>query len=642
MMLTKNNQLSIHPAPLVVVFGLSLSLALVAASPQPSQNPSGKTWRATTMGSYTSPHHHRKTDPQIESVRKLHFSDAYKGPDYSVKRMAEFISKAHREGQTKVTIPPGIYHSYSKRGCHLKFKNLRNLEIYAKGVLLLCHSPSRALQFSQCNNVKLHGLVVDYSMDGLPFTQGSVIALRGKHAVVKLHKAYPRLGKELKTIRKVAAYHSGSLLLKERVKTQYEAKFELIDQDTVEIKNMVSGVGVGDYITMVCRQELPHGLYVDEGDEMQFYNVTLHSAPMFAILDVGSKASVYKGVKISPGPIPDGGDILRLKSGAQDGIHVKRMKGSKGVRIENCLIDSHSDDGIAITTPYAMIIESKGDSAVVAFKNGNSHLSVGDQLRYTRSKDMAVQGAFEVLDIERVSDQDDLKRLQQVKMSFPLSPFLRNQALKHPVFWRIRLRGTGSLGAQDFLCLSSGNQGAVIKGNTIRNHRARAMMLKTGDCIIENNTVFHSQMSGVTFSVEKYWMEGDYGDNITIRGNRFIDCGYAWENRNKATTGMINFVGMGDKEQFAPVGQYKNIVIEDNLIDGAYHLPFVITSSSGVSIQRNKIIRSHFVESKSGSKVGVVQSSMIWLKNCRDVTVKENQYLKPGKFYSGREIGSPE
>lgn len=598
-------------------------------------------WRPPSFHSYTSPHQYWKNDPQVQEIRKLHFSKAYQGPEYPAKAIYDLVIKAAQEGKKRVVIPPGIYHSDGKRGAHLKFEHLKNLAIHAKGVLLLCHSPSRALQFSHCQNVHLHDLAIDYSMDGLPFTQGTVKELQGNKAVVRLHKGYPRLEPgEVKTIRKVAAYHSGSLLLKEKVKTQYEAEFELLDQDTIAIQKISPGVKVGDYVTLVHRQVTPHGLYIEDGEGMRFQNLTLHAAPMFAILDVGSKASVFKGVKISPGPIPDGGEILRLKSGAQDGIHIKNMKGDTGVLIENCLIDSHSDDGIAITTPYAMLVDVKGNEAVVAFKNGKNHFKLGDRVRYTRSKDMAVQGELKVTAMERIRDRDEVTRLQGLKMDFNLSPFLRHQALKHPVFWRITLQGGGRLKAQDFLCLSTGNRGAVIRGNTIRNHRARAMMLKTGECLIENNTVFHSQMSGVTFSVEKYWMEGDYGNRITIRGNRFIDCGYAWENRQKASSGIINFVGMGERNTYAPAGQYRNIVIEDNLVHGAFHLPVVITSSDGVRVQGNTVRWSHFIESKSGVQVGVDQSLMIWTKNCRNVKIGGNQYQHSGGFYSGNETNA--
>ena len=149
-------------------------------------------------------------------------------------------------------------------------------------------------------------------------------------------------------------------------------------------------------------------------------------------------------------------------------------------------------------------------------------------------------------------------------------------------------------------------------------------MLKTSDILIENNLIFHSQMSGITFEVEKDWMEADYGQNIIIRNNHFIDCGYAYDNPNTPAVGIVNFIGMGDENNYAPIGQYKDIIIEKNIMDGVYKTPFVLSSSENISIKHNTIRNSHFMKSLSGSKVGINQSAMIWLKNCSKVDVQDN------------------
>ena len=453
----------------------------------------------------------------MDPVRKKQFSEVYNGTRFSASELYKIVQQAAVAGKSQVVIPPGIYFSDKARGCHVSFENLEHLKIIADDVLLLCDSANRALSFEDCKNVTLKGLAIDYTINGFPFTQGTLIEKQGRTGIIQLHKGYPRLSKGMKEIRKIGGYNSGSLLLKELLPTHYAAKFKIIDDDTIEVENILTGLEIGDYVTMVQKQITSHGLTVGNGEKMVFENVTLHTAPMFSILDHGSKQSVYRGVRITPGPIPDGATVPRLKSGSQDGIHIKDTKGEKGVLIENCLINSHSDDAIAINTPYSLIVEAEKGYAVLAGKNAHMNLAKNDIVRYTRTKDMAILGELKVANIERITDEAECARLQKTKMGFTLSPFLRNAALKQAAFWKIRLKGNIAMSPTDFLSLASGNKGAIIRNNTIRNHRARAMMLKTSDVLIENNTVFHSQMSGITFSVEKYWLEGDYGSNITIR-----------------------------------------------------------------------------------------------------------------------------
>lgn len=577
--------------------------------------------------------------PVFDPVRKMSMSRVYTGEQYAASEFMDQIQSAIGK-KSKLKIRPGIY-TWGKFSAQpaLTLSDIDGLEIDASGAVLMGYRPTRAIQIENCSNLRLKGLLVDYVPEALPFTQGTLIELRGNDGVVKIHRGY-KLPAVNKAVRKVAVYHADSLLLKEYLPTQYDVKVQSLEGRKFLVKNLVRGSEVGDYISFVQGQDIAHGVAINNCENLLVEDLTLHSAPMFALLDVGSRESIYRRVRVTPGPKPDGALVPRLKSGAQDGIHLKDMKGEKGAIIEQCLLDSHSDDAIAINTPYSMLVDKDDEWIYIAVKHGKCNLSEGDEVHFTDHLNMEVKGSGLVEAIEKLNDSAKSKLLQDKKMSFNLSPFLRESALRRPVFYRLKMTNRSLLQTQNLLSLGSGNKGAIIRGNVIKNHRARALMLKTSDCLIEGNKIFHSQMSGISFSVEKYWMEGDYGSNIIVRDNVFLDCGFNFRSPTKATAGIINFVGMGDKKQYAPAGQYKNLIIENNSIEKPHKIPFVITSTNGVKIVNNTIESSHFNLAQDGYRVGIDQSKMISVIKCSNVTFNGNKVLKPGVYYknTGQEF----
>ena len=97
-------------------------------------------------------------------------------------------------GQHRIVIPPGVYRTAPPPGekLHLLLDGLRDVEIVAEGVTMICIQRTRAVEFRNCQNVPLRGLTVDY--DPLTFTQGRVVAIADDKGWidVKLDAGYPQ------------------------------------------------------------------------------------------------------------------------------------------------------------------------------------------------------------------------------------------------------------------------------------------------------------------------------------------------------------------------------------------------------------------------------------------------------------------
>ncbi|MBF0443392.1 MAG: hypothetical protein HQK54_15905 [Oligoflexales bacterium] len=59
--------------------------------------------------------------------------------------------------------------------------------------------------------------------------------------------------------------------------------------------------------------------------------------------------------------------------------------------------------------------------------------------------------------------------------------------------------------------------GYIVRNNIVRNRRARGMLLKANDGLVENNTVEGSTMPGISETPEYWWNESDYSHNVIIR-----------------------------------------------------------------------------------------------------------------------------
>jgi hypothetical protein len=109
----------------------------------------------------------------------------------SARDLRAYVAAELAHGNQRIVIPPGRYRVKPDGGTHLLFRDLRDLEIVAEGVELVCTATVQALGFERCTNVTLRGLTIDY--DPLPFTQGKIVALGPEKSWVEfeLFDGYP-------------------------------------------------------------------------------------------------------------------------------------------------------------------------------------------------------------------------------------------------------------------------------------------------------------------------------------------------------------------------------------------------------------------------------------------------------------------
>ena len=82
--------------------------------------------------------------------------------------LPSFIHQRVKAGEKRIVVPPGRYRIKPQNRVHLTLRDLRDFEIIADGVEVICTETTRAISISNCHHFTLRGLTIDY--DPLPFT----------------------------------------------------------------------------------------------------------------------------------------------------------------------------------------------------------------------------------------------------------------------------------------------------------------------------------------------------------------------------------------------------------------------------------------------------------------------------------------
>lgn len=456
---------------------------------------------------------------QVHKVTAQKSLTAFKRAPIDSAFLQEEILEAYRKGQRKVIVPKGTYRippADQSKTHHLVFDNLTDFEIDARGATFIMEDPRKgAILFQNCNNVTLRGATIDYAV--LPFTQGTIehMAQDGKWYDIRIDQGYPTYLDDPKYFPKELSGYiidRKTLNFKKGTDDMYSAKVERLGNDLFRLHWRTpakTNINVNDL--MAFRGHFSHTIQLEECGGMEVTGVTILASTGFGIFeDNGDGGNRYTNIKITPGPKPAGAVRERILASAADGFHSNGVR--KGPVVENCLFEKMTDDGVAVHGNYAMVMEADGNMVTVSTVWKNI-FSEGDPLRFYDKNHRLVAEAV----------------VKEVASSINYTP---SKNLKIGVFeWRnyhrLMLDHKVEVEFGDFISTPNSNgSGYVIRNNTIRNNRARGILVKADNGLIEGNVLERNTMFGVLVTPETDSNEADYSHMLTIRNNTFKDTGW--------------------------------------------------------------------------------------------------------------------
>ncbi|QDU66781.1 hypothetical protein [Engelhardtia mirabilis] len=307
-------------------------------------------------------------------------------------------------------------------------------------------------------------------------------------------------------------------------------------------------------------------------------DVTVHSAPFFALHFIGTTDTVVEGVSIVPGPTPALATIPRLFSANRDGIHFQSPRGV--VEVVNCEITHTGDDAIAIhgaglivdgigADPHDLIVDTQ-------VLGGGAGPMVGDSLR--AFFDSPTPGGDTYTDLTVTASA----YLSGSTFAISTAPALS---------W-----GVGTW-MENFDAMGVGY---LVSGNTCSEIAGRGTMIHSGPGTIFGNSIDHTVGTGIAVHSAIYNTTTDapiagVPRGVTIDGN-YVTHAALREGPEDFYRGAISVYHTTTKKQpqnWTSADLIQNAVITGNVMRSTHGPDLLISNTTTATVVGNTFLLSN-------------------------------------------------
>ena len=498
------------------------------------------------------------------------------------------VDAALRAGSHTVTLPKGEV-GLGARDVALELRGVKDLTIDGAGTTLVIPRPDASLAvFARCEGVTLRGFTVRHETPSM--TQGWIRTISPDKGTYEVEFMPGFLASKESLPEGLVGYvfdpktlnwRKGSLDL-------YFKRATFLDGRRVRLE--VGGavdhaVSVGDL--MAFRGKGRTEILFDDCARTRVDGVTLTSAPGFGIQESGGAGGDSFRYNVLRGAAPKGSPMPPLLSANADAFHSNGVR--KGPRVEGCRFEWMPDDGIPIHGYYEGVAGVGPKRLVITNQWPSEAFGAGDRVRVYAKGGASLRGEAKVVAIRSLTS-----------FVVPPSPYppLRDKPFQFELTLDREIPAT----AVDDLVANADRQGDgfVVRGNTIRNNRARGMLITASHGTIEDNVIDGSTMAGIVLCPELYWMQADFSQDVTIRGNTIRNVGYATVGPWTDQVGGI--VVTAEVEKGRP---QRDIRIQDNLLAGIYGNGIVVRHAEGIVLKGNRFTNAREAVNGAGRDRGL-------------------------------------
>lgn len=543
------------------------------------------------------------------------------------KELIQSIQAAGDLGQEQFVISPGDYLFPSEDKLHPILHGLKNMEIIANEVTFWFEPPlKRGLVFRQCENIKLSGLHIDFTIPC--WFQGQVTSINRpsnelQAQVVPGYEPVDLQGiSEVEGERAFMFYRKdGSFIAHRHTPT----KWHLIDENgTLDCKAGRYGIPwdlqPGDYIVGSLRAGFALG--TESCTQMQFEDINIWSSPGSAVWDGRSQDKAEHTVSAKPS---GGHRYKHLRATRRPGTNRLHAFGSdifhisgsdRGPILDTCELAYGSDDTFNIHGEFGRVVAPEGPTQVYL----EGAYTAGDTIEFRDSTNLQLLGITKVRKVHRLTDG-------------PQTPI--NESFQAQADCLVELDQALNLQPLSLVVMDGkrSNESFAIRNCWFHDNFQRALINGSPKGLIKNN-IFENLGCGICIQFETWgpWMEGPFTRDLTIRGNQFIRCA-----PDSTVIAVSMFPASSDTHWEAM--PMKNFRIEDNTIDAYSGFPIKIQNVSCLHIAENRIQLNPSNALNSGPKntvipdpqhdwnQGTIRNADNWLdlQNCNLVTIHSNK-----------------
>ena len=518
-------------------------------------------------------------------------------PDYATEKYCAITN--HGNGIKKIIFP---------------IKGFKKVELEGNGATILCHGQLFPFLFEECNNVKISGVTVNWD---IPFTfLGEVIAINPKEGwreIKPMREGFSwKLEKNKIMFPNIDGFNYsilGSTLPFDKTTKKVVTGAQDMHSDPTKVIELPNGnlriyekqkyyPPIGSLLSSKGDREKDR--YAPAFDFKECQNININNVTVHHALGMAYLFERSEDIKILNSKVVLPPNTNRVISSTADATHFANCKGD--ILIEGCRFENMLDDGTNVHGTYVEVNKIIDPRTIrVKLKHfeqlGFKFAAPGDEMWFIKYPSPARAETNKVTNVNVLNETYmDLTFEKNIPTDLKIGDIVENKTW-NPTF--------------------------TVRDCTIRNHRARNLILKTPlKTVIEDNNL-SSMMSAILFRGETFfWFESGAVNDVTIRNNKFknyADCG-------KPHAAIYITPRLG--ENFDQTECYdKNIQIINNEIDGFN--PRAVWADRA----ENLIIKDNKINLNDEEKAPFPDAPVFQLENCKNIIIEGNTHtgLKPAK-----------
>ncbi len=481
------------------------------------------------------------------------------------------------------------------------------INIIGNGAELIFHGRALPFQFINCGKINISGLTIDWD---IPFTmQGTVIATNQKEDWIDLkmfNEGFSwKLRKGQLNFPNIDDYNytrPGSSLA-------WNAKEKRVAHGAWDMNSMPKWVekkangiirihekrkrypAVGDILNFKGpkgENRYAPAVHIVSSKNIHIEKVIVHHAlGMGFLLEKSENATLSNcGVYVR-----EGSD--RVISATADATHFCNCKGD--ILVENCRFQHMLDDGTNVHGTY-MEVEKIVD---------NHTLIVGF-------------GHFQQSGFDFTAAGDEIWFIQQPSPQRGVTNTVKSTRIINEMLIEISFVNTlpKDIKEGDLVENKTWNPTFTMRGCTIKDHRARNIVVKTPKKVVIEDNDLSSMMSSILFRGESfYWFESGSLEDVTIQNNRFNYCAYSGSEH------AVLYITPRLGKSFDQTASYdRNIKFCNNTITTFDNRIVIADRVDGLLIKKNEI--THQPTQKSLYP----EAPLFDFTNCKNVKIIDNTY----------------
>ena len=556
------------------------------------------------------------------------------------------IKAAIGRGEKQFRIQPGHYRFHRGGLKRFELRDVKDLAIDATGATFWFDGRYRidSMAIIGCTNVSIKGLTIDY--DPLPYAQGHITAFdkKQKRLEIRIEPGYPLPDAAwTKEVGKIKAVFYGQDRRMTEVRMDWikaldpiggrtyrvTLKFGWVFQDVYK-----ADIHVGDWLCLPDRS-MRMSFMVAGSEAVTLEDITIYACPHMAFAEVGGEGGhVYRRCRVVRRP-----DTKRLMACNADVFHSNTVR--RGPTIEECEFSHSGDDFVNIHGFFFMVHEPRSPTQVVLANQYHSDCyGVGSDLGFYSFKDLRPLGDAKVVAMDPIPGKDTFEACK--RMPAELREQGHNIRDFHPrnIYpFLVTLDRPVQVSRYDFVgCSDRSGNGAIIRSNYMHDGFSRGILVKCSNALIEGNRIERDGTGSIAVAAERYWMEGPFARDVTIRNNTIVDPGRMFLSHNWNTTklGAITVISQGH------VGLTKgmhnrNIRIEGNTITRPAACGIAVINARDCLVEGNTIEAPFSKEPiRLGSSLRVKEPFYaIYLAEAEHVQVRGNTVIHPTAYCRG-------